>query len=706
MLLTVREFVQRTSTQLPSLVSDLQEITGRYAEEEKKAWSESLARVAGVLSHADLGNFHVRLGRASGNLSLEYRLPAASTWCDLVLLGRGEEKPSAVMVELKNWNTRGDRPGPRPGILMHHNEQVLHPSEQVRGYVEYCRRFHSAVQDTGATVEGCTLLTGTKDAAAYTSPPHDGLAASFPVFTMSKTDVRSRLPLYLKEHLHKPDPNFAEDFEDGVYQQDRSFVRAVAEAILDPENAGFVLLDAQRLGFEKCLLAVEELLYSGADKKTIILVEGPPGSGKSVLAARLWAALVRENRIDGNIVFATTSGSQRSNWESIFESAGKSPAGRGIVIPTNRFNPGLSPKWVNEERRKGLELTVASWRENLALWKRTGHSSKIKNNSFAVTVVDEAHALIDPTAPGTEGVNPSGWCYHAGPQAWHIMRASRLSLFFLDPEQSYRDNETTTAKSLHAFAEDFGAHVLPPISLADAQYRCAGSKEYVDWVERLFSTVDSGKVAGKWRATSSRDGFVFETVADPVALEKKLRPHISNGRTARLLAAYGRPWKTKGITAPHSLPPSEMDFEIPYIRTGRESVWSRIWNYAPKMNYTLFVQAPPLSKMNEDPLSEVGCPYVVRGFDFDYVGLLWLSDLVWRKDRWVAQIPHIHESAWRKTLAGAKREKGKKGPANADLLRRLFRGYRILLTRPIRGIYVWFEDEETQVHVEAALGRA
>lgn len=31
--------------------------------------------------------------------------------------------------------------------------------------------------------------------------------------------------------------------------------------------------------------------------------------------------------------------------------------------------------------------------------------------------------------------------------------------------------------------------------------------------------------------------------------------------------------------------------------------------------------------MHQDPLSEVGCPYVVRGFDFDYVGLLWLEDI-------------------------------------------------------------------------------
>jgi DUF2075 family protein len=92
----------------------------------------------------------------------------------------------------------------------------------------------------------------------------------------------------------------------------------------------------------------------------------------------------------------------------------------------------------------------------------------------------------------------------------------------------------------------------------------------------------------------------------------------------------------------------------------------------------------------------------VRGFDFDYVGLLWLSDLVWREDRWRVQLGHVHESAWKKSIAAARREGGD-GPATQALLDRLTRGYRILLTRALRGAYVWFEDEETRRHVEDRL---
>ena len=99
---------------------------------------------------------------------------------------------------------------------------------------------------------------------------------------------------------------------------------------------------------------------------------------------------------------------------------------------------------MNDERAAGVTITVASWRKNLAHFLGSRNRNRVPDNSFAVSIVDEAHALIDPTAPNAEGVPPSGWSMHAGPQAWHIIRASRVSIFLMDGEQSYRDNETTT----------------------------------------------------------------------------------------------------------------------------------------------------------------------------------------------------------------------------------------------------------------------
>jgi hypothetical protein len=135
---------------------------------------------------------------------------------------------------------------------------------------------------------------------------------------------------------------------------------------------------------------------------------------------------------------------------------------------------------------------------------------------------------------------------------------------------------------------------------------------------------------------------------DPQALEDALQAHVREGRTARLVASYAREWKTGGILKPHVLPDSEKDFNIVYERDGVRRTWSRIWNYTPDQDYSLFIQAPEGSPAHTNPLGEVGCPYVLRGFDFDYAGLLWFSDLVRRGSRWKVNLEHVHESAWRR----------------------------------------------------------
>jgi len=158
------------------------------------------------------------------------------------------------------------------------------------------------------------------------------------------------------------------------------------------------------------------------------------------------------------------------------------------------------------------------------------------------------------------------------------------------------------------------------------------------------------------------------------------------------------------LALPRSLRPEQMDFHEPYIDGGERRHWSKIWNFAPDADYTLFVQAPLGSEMAGDPLAEVGCPYVVRNFDYDYIGLLWFSDLVWRTDRWVVNLEHVHET-------GISRIKGRaaRNPASqdyADVLDAVTSAYRILLTRAVKGLFVWCEDEETRGYLQKRLSEA
>ncbi len=282
MLLDVSTFRDRVHFDLDGLVSDLQAETRRSTPSEATAWRNSLPTFAEVLQHEDLQAFHLQVGGLS-SVAVEYRLPASASWADVVLLGRDEQRPSVVIVELKDWNTKGDAPGPREGLILHANREALHPSDQVRGYVECCRRFHSAVQSDEAGVSGCVFFTFASSADAYRAEPHQDLVAEFPVFTRCKDDITCELPAHLSTKLVHPDGEFAKRFASGAYQQDRGFVRQISAAIREVETTPFVLLDEQRTGFQKCMKHVERVLKPAKvsakprpPRKSVVIVEGPP----------------------------------------------------------------------------------------------------------------------------------------------------------------------------------------------------------------------------------------------------------------------------------------------------------------------------------------------------------------------------------------------------------------------------------------------
>jgi Uncharacterized conserved protein (DUF2075) len=267
-----------------------------------------------------------------------------------------------------------------------------------------------------------------------------------------------------------------------------------------------------------------------------------------------------------------------------------------------------------------------------------------------------------------------------------------------------------------------------------------GSAEYVNWLESVLdgNAVSKNQVlATAWRSGTPREhplnvidfpiaqdaepllraaeeapayrvkrrfdtpAFEFEIFDTPPQLEQALRSKVSEGNSIRLLSSYSRTWKTRGAAVPHNLPPSMQDFCETYVENGEARLWSRVWNFVPQngTDYTAFIRAAPGSRMADDPLCEVGCPYAVRGFDYDYVGVLWLDDLVWRDSQWQVNHASVHESGIMNLVGRSRREASADAPDSRELLLRVAQAYRILLTRPLKGAYVWIPDEETRRYV-------
>lgn len=727
MLLTITEFRGRVETDMPGLVGDLQDLTGRYSDSEADAWRSSLPVVAQAFASPALAPLHLYFG-GQGKVALEYRLPSASSWCDMVLLGRHDDRPVAGIIEIKDWETRGDRPGAAEGLIERHTGAELHPSDQVRGYSDYCRRFHSTVLERNAEVHGCVLFTRSSRYENYEREPNHRLTADYPIFSLRTSEGVQQLESYFSTRLTVPDEDFARDFEKGIYQQDRSFVRHIGSQLSDSSSTPFELLDGQRRAFALVRNEVRSALHTtGPMPKKVVVVIGPPGSGKSVIAGKLWADIVSNvDTPEGNVVFVTTSASQNSNWAELFRQASGARAASGAVVKANEFIP-ITTQQIGRLKKKfgNLFQDVAQWRENLRIFQNVlANELRTPDGHHLVSIVDEAHALINPEHGDSRG--QFGFAIHAGPQAYHIIRGSQVSVFLMDAAQQFRERETTTLDDIQTWAAELGAGPVQIVSLEGSQFRCGGSVEYLDWVEEVLRNSEPGTcqlLARRWHCgvpermaaepASPRYGLgtgpqnlEFGIAANPAELERLVRERLHDGRSGRsgrLLASYGRPWATKGAVRPHELPAEMMDFNLMVDEGGRKRRWSKVWNFVPKGDYSVFIHGPLGSQIYDDPLCEIGCPYAVRGFDFDYVGLLWLSDLKWRKDRWVVDLDHVHESGLSRHVSRARKEEDPHGPEHQALLLKLQQAYRILLTRAMRGVFIWFEDDETRERVQEAL---
>ena len=394
---------------------------------------------------------------------------------------------------------------------------------------------------------------------------------------------------------------------------------------------------------------------------------------------------------------------------------------------SNRFNPGMTggtmkkkylpifrrmdPKYLRDE--KSLDFRYFEDYTNYMI--SNGLAQGYKDNLHFLSIVDEAHALINPLAEGFSSNKMSGWCLQMGPQAYHIIRESRVSVFFMDGEQSFRDNETTSLDDIKQLAGKLGAS-FEVIDLSDLQFRCAGSVEYVDWVEGLFTSHPASNV-DLWK-----DLFTVKIFDTTHEMEDSLRGKLANGATIRLLSSYTVPWiSSRTLDEMHTRGDEDCDFNF---KNEDGTVFRRHWNNPKRMD--IFVQAPPHTKMHEDPLCEVGCPYEIRGFDIDFVGLLWLDDIVWRKDRWMVDLSRTIDSANTCSLAQARKEqiairrgRGYKGadagriplvpldaegmPKTKRFFRSVIQAYRILLTRAVRGVFIYIHDPETREHVRELL---
>lgn len=445
---------------------------------ERRSWDRSLPVLAQDLIEAGLTKVEV---------IVEHHLPLTSKRVDAILAGAHPRTgaPSYVVIELKQWSHAELYEDDETLVLIDGavRSPRLHPVAQVQGYCQYLLGFIRTLEDLDDPIAGAAYLHNATDdsIAALRHVPQDRYGR---LFTGQR---RGEFLDFLKSRLdvHSAGAAQADALLTSAVAPSRQLLAVAADEIRDREQ--FVLLAEQRLALEIVRHEVERARQ--ADAKSVVLVTGGPGSGKSVIALSLLGELARQGRA---VLHATGS---RSFTHTLRQVAGKgSTKTRSLFKYFNQF--------------QGAE-----------------------QNSLDVLILDEAHRIRE--------TSNSRWTraeFRTGrPQIDELTAAARVPVFLLDEYQVVRPGELGTVADIERHAATLGLPVHR-IDLVD-QFRCGGSEEYIQWVLALLGLAD--EQPKPWLG----DPLFHVLVADsPIEMEAMLGSQIAEGYSARMSAGYCWPW--------------------------------------------------------------------------------------------------------------------------------------------------------------------
>ena len=575
---------------------------------EIRSWRQSLASISQVFHHNDL---------LDHGIILEYQIPFTSKRLDCLITGRDDQRQdNAVIIELKQWEKCDPSDGENEVVTYVGGGQreVLHPSVQVGQYAAYLQDVHTVFYEPPKPVllSACAYLHNYRFISDETllTNKFKPILERYPLFSM---DDVGPLSDFLKARLQGGEGlEVLGRVEDGKYRPSKKLMDHVGNVIKGKPE--YVLLDEQLVAYDRVMASARKGI--GDRRKTVVIIKGGPGTGKSVIAINLMADLLLAGY---NAHYATGS-------KAFTETLRKIIGDRGSV-QFKYFNSymGANPDAVD------------------------------------VLICDEAHRIRETSqnrytakAKRTEI-----------PQIQELINASRVSVFFIDQDQIVRPAEIGSVRYIKDFAAKNNCLLFE--HELETQFRCSGSEAFVSWINNTLGIARTAHVL--W---TGEENFEFKIFDSPEALEAAIRLKARAGFSARLTAGFCWEWSKHN-------PKDALNNDVVI------GEYKRPWNARHEATH-LPKDVPKAQFWAHDPngIDQIGCVYTAQGFEFDYVGVIFGSDITYsfKEGNWVA-----HPKSSKDPVVRAAKDKF------ADLIKNT---YRVLLSRGLKGCYVYFLDPDTE----------
>lgn len=395
---------------------------------EFDSWKNSLSRMYMVLADTSIPDH--------AGIAIEYNVPQTSKRVDFIVSGYDADNQSnAVIIELKQWDELKKVDGKDALVETYTGgglREVVHPCYQVWSYATLIRDYNKTVQDQNIVLSPCAYLHNyaLKENDPILDEQYKEYIEEAPVFC-------ERDALKLREFIHRfiqkgDDKKILYEIDHGKIRPSKSLQNAISNMLKG--NREFIMIDDQKVVYENILQLACKSQKDG--KKRTIIVEGGPGTGKSVIAVQLLVGLTKKNQF---VQYVSKNQAPRNVYKAKLKGTVK------LSSVDNMFRGSASYVHVGKDQINTL-------------------------------IVDEAHRLEERSQYTKKTGNEN--------QIKEIINASKCSVFFIDESQRVTMSDIGSVDEIKKWAKAESSEITQLKLLS--QFRCNGSDGYLAWVDNTL----------------------------------------------------------------------------------------------------------------------------------------------------------------------------------------------------------------------------
>ena len=514
------QFVQdvRTGLIAPKILSLIRE-RGLNAGQDREfeSWHNSMKFMRDIVDDSGIDD--------DVQIAIEYNIPQTSKRVDFIIIGSNEKgKDNIVIVELKQWTKAevvdDDMHFSVRTFVANENRIVCHPSYQAYSYSRFISNYSEVIHNKNINLVPCAYLHN------YLSRYKQALAAdiykewytSAPFFVMD--DVQPFID-FVKKYVTKKSCN-----GDLLYLIDHGRIKPTkslqdAMATMVRNEPMFDLLDEQAVCFDMCVRTMLQCLKD--HKKRTIIIQGGPGTGKSVLAVNLLMHYLLSNC---NAAYVTKNSAPRQAFLSI----------------------------LSHNNAEGIADICQLFRSPFGL-------SRVPANAYDCLIVDEAHRLVKQMFRDYTGEN----------QVKECINASLLTVFMLDEDQAVTTKDIGSIQEITNWCKELGSNIIMrEETKLVSQFRCNGSDAYIQFIDNLLQRGEETV-----NVPLTELNYDFRIFDDACQMREALREKNTDNK-ARMVAGYCYDWDVKNRRG-------DVDISLP---GGFQAKWNlendKIWAINPK----------------------------------------------------------------------------------------------------------------------------